>query len=636
MARVAWAAEVPAPFTAIKANAKEFRCLGRRTELGDLLLPTQIVAADGKLLAAPVRLVIEAEGGETNSDSALRSARPTLVENKGDSARWEWRGESTDLAMRSNLRADCDGFCWYEIRLEPKFPTRLRRLTLEIPRTRSTAKYLHTASYDWSNVSQGLPELGGHWAGKFLPYVWLGDEDRGLAWCAESDQGWNLSQPARALSVDTKGEEVLFRATFLDHEEVLKKPLVLRFGLQASPVKPVSFAWRARARILHDIHYDSFHPDANGRCELDAIKDGGAKTVVIHDSWTKYFGQMTPADAVEFRRLIDACHARGLRLLVYVGYGVARNAPELAGEHDEWSVMPLIPWDPGYKPEMRGFDATCARSGWADWLVAGTEKLFSEFDLDGLYFDGTSEAWRCTNARHGCGWTDEKGVVHAVYPMLAARSLMRRMAETVRRHKPNAILDAHMSSNLTLPTLSFCDSLWNGEQFEAHTSAEKFQVPLHAFRTEFMGYAHGMDMEFLCYENRPFTFSEAMALAWVHGVEVRPYPKTLRYVTPVWEAMERFGVVEARWQPYWAGSGASSENANVKVSAWVKKNRALLFVSHLQREKETVRVRLDAGRLGLKKKWQVSDALTNEPITMNGNDVELAFEGMNFRMLDVR
>src|SRR6185436_2685331 len=216
----------------------------------------------------------------------------------------------------------------------------------------------------------------------------------------------------------------------------------------------------------------------------------------------------------------------------------------LAGKHDEWSVMPLIPWDPGYKPETRGFDATCARSGWADWLVAGTEKLFTEFDLDGLYFDGTSAAWRCTNMRHGCGWTDTKREVHAVYPILAARNLMRRMAETARHHKPNAILDVHMSSNLTLPTLSFCDSLWNGEQFETHTAAEKFQVPLPAFRTEFMGYAHGMDMEFLCYENRPFTFTEAMTLSWVHGIEVRPYPQNLSHVTPIWKAMDRFGTTK--------------------------------------------------------------------------------------------
>jgi hypothetical protein len=160
----------------------------------------------------------------------------------------------------------------------------------------------------------------------------------------------------------------------IDHETSIDKPFVIRFGLQASPVKPVSFAWRANARILHDIHYDSCRPVANGRCELDNLRDGGVKTVVIHDSWTKYFGQMAPADAAQLRELIDACHTRGMRLLVYVGYGVARTAPELAGHHDAWSVLPLIPWDPSYKPETRAFDATCANSGWTNWLERLTRR----------------------------------------------------------------------------------------------------------------------------------------------------------------------------------------------------------------------------------------------------------------------
>ena len=56
-----------------------------------------------------------------------------------------------------------------------------------------------------------------------------------------------------------------------------------------------------------------------------------------------------------------------------------------------------------------------------------------------------------------------------------------------------------------------------------------------------MGYAHGLDAEFLCYEKRPFTLDEAMALAGPHGVEVRPFPETLRRISPIWRAMDRFG-----------------------------------------------------------------------------------------------
>jgi hypothetical protein len=627
----AFAADVPKPYTPLAATANNFKCLGRTIQLGALLLPAQISAAGKPVLAAPARIVVEPDV------LGMLDGQAKLVSNTGDRATWEWVGESADVRTTSKLTADCDGFCAYEIRLEPRRPLPLRSLALEIPRVAATARYVHTANFSWSNVSQGLPELGGKWAGAFVPYVWLGDEERGLAWCAESNEGWELSHPERALVVQTGGDVVTFRANFLDHEQTVSTPLVLRFAFQASPVKPVDFKWRASARILHGVHYESADTGPDGRCELDAIRDGGVRTVVIHDSWTAYFGQMVPADSARFRKLIDACHARGLKLLVYVGYGVARRAPELQGKHDAWSVVPLIPWDPSYKPETRGFDAACARSGWAEWLLAGTDKLFTDYELDGLYFDGTSEAWPCQNVAHGCGWTDAQGHVHPTYPLLATRQLMRGLADTVKRHRPDGIVDVHMSSNFTLPTLAFADSAWNGEQFESHTAGEKFQLPLHAFRTEFMGYAHGIDTEFLCYENRPFTFREAIALAWVHGVEVRPDTSSLSYVTPIWRALDRVDAATAEWHPYWKEPLATADNEDVNVSGWIRDGKALLFVSHLKREAATVHVRLDRRALSLPAgDVEANDALAGTPIDVRDDTVELKFDGLSYRLLEVR
>lgn len=616
-------ASVPKPYTPIETSADHFDCLLRSTDLGPLLLPKQISAAGKPLLVEPISL---AGLGDTQGFAKLLS-------NDGNCAKWRWTGKAGGFDVQSDLTADCDGFCWYEIRLTPRHAATLPSLSLEIPRIAATARYLHTSSYNWSNVSGGLPELGGSWGGAFVPYVWLGDEARGLAWCAESEEGWKLRDPSHAMAVATKGDVVTTRIRLVDHAETISSPLVFKFGLQATPVKPVGFTWRAKARICHDIHYESADAGPDGKCELDRLRDGGVRTAIIHDSWTAYFGQMAPADPKRFRKLIDACHSRGMRLLVYVGYGVARTAPELQGKHDLWSVIPLIPWDPGYKPETRGFDATCSRSGWADWLIAGVDKLFTDYDLDGLYFDGTSEAWVCENSAHGCGWRDAAGKLHPDYPILSARRLMRDIADTVHRHKPDGILDVHMSSNMTMPTLSFCDSAWNGEQFEGHTSAEKFTVPLAAFRTEFMGYAHGIDTEFLCYENRPFTFTEAIALAWVHGVEVRPYPQNLHYVTPIWRAMDRFNVADAKWLPYWTNPPATADDVDTKISAWARDGKALLFVSHLSRKPATVRVRLNSAVLKTAAGAKVRDAISGQ--ALDGSNLTLGFKGMDYRIIEI-
>jgi hypothetical protein len=286
--------------------------------------------------------------------------------------------------------------------------------------------------------------------------------------------------------------------------------------------------------------------------------------------------------------------------------------------------------------EFEAFDATCARSGWGNWLAEGIDRFSAEYELDGLYFDGTSEAWRCRNEANGCGWKDAGDKLRTEYPVLATRQMMRRIADAVRRHPPDAILDVHLSASLTLPTLAFCDSYWNGEQFENIKANDRFELPLHAFRTEFMGYAHGLDAEFLCYEKRPFTLTESIALAWVHGVEVRPYPNTLLHINPIWRAMDSFGTCSARWLPYWSGSGAVAADDSIKVSAYSQPGKALLFVSHLKRTPLSGNIRLDRRRLGLAPgKLRAVDAITGASVALEGDTIPLSFDGMSYRLIEI-
>lgn len=625
------AAKPPVPYIPVKASNSQFRCLGRETKLGPLLLPQQITAANQPLLTGPVRLVAEPD------ILADLKGKGIVTERTADKATWEWSGESAAFRIAVHMTGECDGFCWYDIELSPKHPVKMSMLRLEIPRRAATARYLHAACFTWTYLTSGLPEYGGQWNDKFKPYVWLGDEERGLAWCAESDKGWRLKEPTHAVQAHTQGEVVTFSTTVLDHEETITTPIRLQFGLQASPVKPVSFAWRAKARILHGVNYQSYEPGPDGRTLLDTLREGGVKTVVFHQDWSEYYGQITPWGADQLRRLISECHKRGLKLIVYVGYGVARGAPELKGHHDEWSVMPLIPWTTPDRTEFEAFDATCARSGWADWLVKGIDQLFTEYELDGIYFDGTSEAWRCENQSHGCGWKDGTGKLRPEYAVLATRQMMRRIADVVHIHRPDAILDVHMSASLTLPTLAFCDSYWDGEQFETLKASDKFELPVHAFRTEFMGYAHGLNAEFLCYENRPFTLTEAIALAWVHGVEVRPFPSTLPQISPIWRAMDNFGTSSVRWLPYWSGSGAVAGDDSVKVSAYSQPGKALLFISHLKRAPLSTTLQLNRRRLGLAAgRLCAVDAISGASVALDSDTLPLSFDGMIYRLIEVR
>src|SRR5262249_50644035 len=132
------------------------------------------------------------------------------------------------------------------------------------------------------------------------------------------------------------------------------------------------------------------------------------------------------------------------------------------------------------------------------------------------------------------------------------------------------------------------------------------------------------------------TFDEAIALAWVHGVEVRPYPNSLSKISPIWKAMDRFGVAKSDWLPYWSPRAITTDSPDVKISAWTHNGKALLVVSHLARTAATARVQLDPRKLSLRKgDLRARDALTNEGILLEAGTLELPFSGMNCRFVEV-
>ncbi len=97
--------------------------------------------------------------------------------------------DSEQLKCEGKTRIEYDGMIRADLRLLPKTSNvTIERLDLEIPLRREHARYLHTWPGQWgsSGNSGALPADGYH--GPLKPFVWLGDECRGLAWFLESDR----------------------------------------------------------------------------------------------------------------------------------------------------------------------------------------------------------------------------------------------------------------------------------------------------------------------------------------------------------------------------------------------------------------------------------------------------------------
>lgn len=801
---------VPAPWTPVRAEGSAVRVWGREYAFGDGPLLSGVTTHGEQVLAAPMRLVTVAGGRR----QAWREAELRWTGRTAERAEGVMTARADEASLECAVACEFDGMMRFDLVVAPDEGVVLERLVLEIPLREEHAKYLHLADASWGgSVSTALPEEG--WEHRFMPFVFLGDEWRGLQWFAESDEGWRPGDPGRAITITRRDGVGTLRLRMV--EEALEPDEVFRvtFGLQATPVREVgpehrewhithgafygmedrpasvsayaaylaegsvalasgtvemwvrplfdpavevehetrgqfnrelfrivqpggdhvgfywniddrsmrlysrlnnevtlyaspgpqepwepgswhhvAFTWGEGAatvwidgqkvastpwhepllpgtlegaqivvgstgtyspcefavdelrissaprefdappprdlpadkqtllldgfeddapevapagteRTLHGESQISFSEGVDGRAIafgapderlklLDYLKAKGVNTLVIHEHWTEIqaYGS-TDLHQEQLHSLVQACHARDIRLLVYFGYELSDAAPEWELYRDEVLVQPRRG---GYT--RRDYPQTayicCFESPWREYYLTSIARMIDEYDIDGVYLDGTTEPFGCTNALHGCGYVGEDGRRRRTYPIFAVRDLMRRMRQIVKSRKPDGLISAHMSATVSIPTLAFVDSYWDGEQLDVHEHG--FRLPLDAFRAEFMGHNWGVAAEFLSYLNRPFTYEESVPLALLHDVPVRPYARAgdlLGMISRVWEAWDVIDIERAEWFPYWAGGGpVGAEDDDVLVSTHVGPGGALVVAMNASDEDRTVRLRL--------------------------------------------
>ncbi|MFA5190280.1 MAG: glycoside hydrolase domain-containing protein [Verrucomicrobiia bacterium] len=617
-------------------------------------LPHSIVTAGSEILAAPIRLVGNVSGKPIEWK---RGGNFVFRADKSHAIVTGWQA-GDDLIVDTTTRIEFDGLMRVDLVVLPqrKMTPKLEQLWLEVPIKRERASLFHYFPGQWgkSKNSGELPEAG--LTLPFKPFVWLGREDSGLGWFAESDKGWQPQAADRAIEVVVQGSEVLLRVRLLD--STVRLPITFTFGFQATPVKPWPKDFH-EWRIWHVpqlgvgstlpmpkewwLCHRAF-PDRNALATLDRGAKLGAKTAVFHEDWVPIQNYPMTFPGNEFKRIVSMCHRRGMKVLVYHGYEFSPLAPEWAELHDEILVKNSKgDITPGWyrHPEQRDFKV-CYNSIWRNRLADGIEQAQKRYGFDGVYLDGTVEPWACCNERHGCGYRAADGTLRPTYPIFGVRQFMQRLYAMC--HSRGGIVNAHQSTCCATPTLAFADSYWDGEQFAGgELSGDPLKnLPLGALRTEFMGRNFGVPCEFLAYERPPqWTFDHALAFSMLHDVRVRPCGiASLEKMSPIWNTMTRFGVGKAEWHPYWETKPlATAQPESVKVSLYArpgvkgKGGRALLVVSTLSADQPaTAQVTVDFRRIGVAAKT-ATDALSREKLSCSNGKLTVPLQPMRMRMV---
>jgi hypothetical protein len=81
-------------------------------------------------------------------------------------------------------------------------------------------------------------EEGWSWSRPFMQYMWLGDEDRGLCWSAELDDGRRLQDQAKAAALTRTGRELALRLKLIAATVAVEQPLRLEFGAAEAAFLP--------------------------------------------------------------------------------------------------------------------------------------------------------------------------------------------------------------------------------------------------------------------------------------------------------------------------------------------------------------------------------------------------------------
>ena len=606
---------IPPPFLPVslvrEGNDHRIGVLGRDIVLGPDSLPVSVTAAGREMLAGPVRLVGIEDGVPIIWDDRYPDNESAcFIHSRGDDRAVLCGAMASPRFIADTVvTAEYDGCVTVDLRVMPRGKTvaqvfgltevkpieyRLDRLWLEIPLKKEFAALY--SMYPGSGIllgdGTGIPDAPTLTSGAVnekdmaLPFkalFWLGNDDAGLGFFAETDRHWQPEDKGRVIEVIHEDDRTVLRVRLLDSHPLSWKedfregsdaylPVSFTFGLQPTPVKP----FPRQPYPIRGLHLDCFVKvrgsyDQVLKNEYDRLKEKGVDTLILHEKWNKAQNWCEPSEAsLEMvKEITSECHRRGIRVLTYFGYEISSLSPEWTDLRDRVRVMTDEGKQTGgwYRVPFQRDYVVCCGSEWADRFVDGVAKFMDTCHTDGVYLDSTSRPLYCCNETHGCGWRDENGALHGTYPVRAVREMFKKLYGAVKSR--GGMINVHSFGYQNFTALPFIDLNWYGENLQLDYVKGRFgEISLDYFRAEYAGRNMGVPVEFIAYENRPvWTFENALALSMIHGI--LPRPNDLRgpldLTAEVWRIFGRFPVDQSEWRPYWT-NGAAASDSRVKLS----------------------------------------------------------------------
>ncbi len=596
--KLGYSDEVITPWMPVKAAKDSVEVWGRKYRFGPLGLPAAIESTQPEptrgaqtrpLLSRPVELSAVSNG----QPLPFTGSGTSLVEGKPTGATYAASGKGGTLLYTMTGQMDFDGYYRIDLSIRPTTPTTLENVSIDVPMPSEIVHLLHSVGEQMraNHTSTALPEKDGLlWdsktsarnalvEGNFLPYLWIGDEDRGMAWMANNDRSWILDFDKPCLEVVRKGAETVMRIHLLNKPCVVINPIEASFSLQATPIRPrpAGGAWRKCYNFSTE-----FWGSSRGR--------GGG--------WGNF--PYDPKAVSDYAKGWYKERPTG-RLFTYECFKEEdMNQPDFRDFMGEWMVLPI------YK------EKTPVRS-FTDWTLKCYSWWYTECKVVGHYFDNSFPNPNM-NLINGTGWLDENGRVRAGYSMFEAREFMKRVAtflRTLPENKDQIVkIHSHMTDSATVSSIGWADCWFDGESGGYVAAGIKdpdavdrwgHDTGLGSLRSTAIGRQYGLIPSWCTH------YPEFGTVFGLH--EIGWEPDTFRNLLGSGTRNNLDMLSEKlEFMPYWDTRKwyEIAKGGRIKCSAWMLDGAARIQVSNLDEKDADVGLKLDLKQLKVPDDCEIS------------------------------
>lgn len=430
---------VPPPWTAPAAGERSYACWGREYGLGGAGLLSSIRSAGEELLAAPISI-------ELNGKPI--SFRVSCATQGVSFAEYDFVAFGSDAPVRARLRAEFDGFLWFDVTWGGAGSGEVLSLKVQIPVRRSLVD-----GFDRCRKTRDDEPLPSGKKGTWLynpgsePYFWLGNGTRGLMGGVDSLRGWRRREMQGGYRLDVTDEATTLTMSIVDVPFTPVEPRTFGFYLEATPTKP------------KNLELAAMPSDRLERwCQTDAIFD------------IKWPGCYKENRLEKFRALQHA----GKRVFYYASTtAVSPMSPLWERFGAEWTLFSSP--TSGIVKSRAKTDAGRRSGTWTRGCMNCRGffefKLYTAngflndpaFEVEDLYYD-VAEPEMCRNRRHGCVWTDDFGHVNHDFDMKTIREFHKRLVRLLKKKNPKGVLYGHSGPSRT-PSDMFFERMVMGENY---------------------------------------------------------------------------------------------------------------------------------------------------------------------------